>query len=77
MATAYQPQKAMGNNEGCFHVKNIRRHIISSFPYATDMHREIDVYFACASWVLGDIVLVGALLAKSAILLNEKNIAEV
>ena len=41
MATAYQPQKAMGNNERCLHVKNIRRHIISSFPYATDMHREI------------------------------------
>ena len=31
-----------------------------------------DVYFACASWVLGDIVLVGVLLAKSAILLNRK-----
>lgn len=36
-----------------------------------------NVYFACASWVLGDIVLVGALLAKSAILFNEKNVAEV
>ena len=36
-----------------------------------------NVYFACASWVLGDIVLVGALQAKSAILFNEKNVAEV